>query len=171
MNRDKREPVLSATRHLGFSLDLKEKVLSVTMRHTRKITAHFNRFLAIVRKQGRIRVREVQRMLGLQIWISTVFTVARQFLTSTCDILRVAGDGRFFYPRMHKPLVARTIFDLKFWRRFMAGNPRMSFKAILGLLPSNTHILACDACTSWGMAGVITFGGGAPEYPGLDGLF
>ena len=152
-------------------MDLTEKMLSVTERRKRKILAHFNRFLAIVRKQGRIRVREVQRMLGLQIWISTVFTVARQFLTSACDILRIAGDGRFFYPRMHKPLVARIIFDLKFWRRFMASNPRMSFRAILGLLPSNTHILACDACTSWGMAGVLTFGDSAQEYPGLDGLF
>ena len=107
-------------------------------------------------------------MLGLQIWMSTVFTVARQFLTSTCDILRVTGDGRFFYPRMHKPLVARIIFDLKFLRRFIAGNSRMSFEAILGLLPSNTDILACDACTSWGMAGVITFGG---DNPVLNGLF
>ena len=143
-------------------------MLSVTKRHKRKIIAHFNRFLAIVRKQGRIRVKEVQRMLGLQIWMSTVFTVARQFLTSTCDILRVTGDGRFFYPRMHKPLVARIIFDLKFLLCFIAGNSRMSFEAILGLLPSNTDILACDACTSWGMAGLITFGGG---NPGLDGLF
>ena len=146
-------------------------MLSVTERHKRKIMAHFNRFLAIVRKQGRIRVKEVQKMLGLQIWISTVFTVARQFLTSACDILRITGDSRFFYPRRHKPLVARMIFDMKFWRRFMASNPRMSFGAILGLLPDNTHILACDACTSWGMAGVLIFGNRAREYPGLDGLF
>ena len=171
MNHDKREPVLTATRHLGFSVDLSKNMLSVTKRHHRKIMAHFNRFLAIIRYQGRIRVREVQKMLGLQIWISTVFTVARQFLTSACDLLRVTGDNRFFYPRLRKQLVARIIFDWKFWRRFVASDPKQSFESILGQLPDNTHILACDACTSWGMAGVVSFGGNLQEYPGLDGLF
>ena len=67
MNVDKRE-LLTATLHLGFSMNLEKKILSVTKKHQRKIIAHFNRFLAIVRGRGRIRVREVQRMLGLQIW-------------------------------------------------------------------------------------------------------
>ena len=114
LNHDKREPVLTTTRHLGFSMDLTEKMLSVTRKHHCKIIAHVNRFLAIVRDQGRIRVKQVQKMLGLQIWISTVFTVARQFLTSICDLLRITIDSRFFYPRKHKSLVARIISDLKF---------------------------------------------------------
>ena len=67
LNHDKREPVLTATRHLGFAMDLEGKMLSVTKKHHRKIIAHFNRFLAIVRGRGRIRVKEVQKMLGLQI--------------------------------------------------------------------------------------------------------
>ena len=44
MNDDKREPVLTRTRHLGFGLDLTGKVLSVTEKHKRKIIAQFNRF-------------------------------------------------------------------------------------------------------------------------------
>ena len=110
-------------------------------------------------------------MLGLQIWISTVFTVARQFLTSICDLLRISINSHFFYPRRHRSLANRIIFDLKFWRRFVASDPEMSFNAILGRSPHNTHTLACDACTSWGMAGVITFGAEYSEYPKLHGLF
>ena len=171
LNEDKREPVQASTRHLGFFLDLTDKMLSVTEKHKRKIIAQFNRFLSVVRRRDRIRVNKVQRMLGLQIWISTVFTLARQFLTSVCDVIRIAADEQFFYPRKHKALTSRVIFDLKFWRRFIASNPRATFRTILDRLPSNTHTLACDACTSWGMAGIITFGGPDSDYPRIDGLF
>ena len=139
MNHNKRVPVLTATRHLGFSMDLEAKMLSVTKRHHRKIIAHFNRFLTIVRGRGRIRVREVQRMLGLQIWISTVFTVARQFLTSICDLLRISINSHFFYPRRHRSLSNRIIFDLKFWRRFVASDPVMSFNAILPITEQHSY--------------------------------
>ena len=77
LNKDKREPVLTRTRHLGYFVDLSEKMLSVTNKHSRKIIDYFNRFLMIVRKQDRIRIKEIQKMLGLQIWISAVFRVAR----------------------------------------------------------------------------------------------
>ena len=67
-----------------------------------------------IRRRGRIPVRDIQRMLGLQIWISTVFRAARQFLRSVCDILRITGQKRFFYPRKQPQLVKRLLFDLKF---------------------------------------------------------
>ena len=67
LNSDKREPVLSETRHLGFSIDLREKMLSVTNKHSRRIIEFFNRFLMFVRIRHRMRIREIQKMLGLQI--------------------------------------------------------------------------------------------------------
>ena len=79
---DKRELSSSSTRHLGFVVDLKRKVVMVTQKHRRKITAYFKNFLVAARKNERLSVRGVQRTLGLKIWISTVFRVARQFLTS-----------------------------------------------------------------------------------------
>ena len=171
MNDDKREPVLTKTRHLGFFIDLGEKMLSVTRKHSQKIFNFFNRFLMSVELRHRIRIKELQKMLGLQIWISTVFRVARQFLTSICDVIRVSGSNLFFYPRRHKALVSRMIFDLKFWRRFISSKPKTTFNALLGRLPRNIDTLACDACTSWGMAGVIKFAGGNPRYPHCEGLF
>ena len=146
-------------------------MLSVTSKHSRRIIEFFNRFLMFVRVRHRIRIRELQKMLGLQIWISTVFKVARQFLTSTCDIIRTSGTNLFFYPRQHNALVARMIFDLKFWRRFITSKPKTTFSALLGLLPRNINTLACDACTSWGMAGIIKFVNGKPKYPQCEGLF
>lgn len=171
MNEDKREPVLTRTRHLGFCLDLTGKVLSVTEKHKRKIIAQFNRFLAVVRRRDRICIREVQRMLGLQIWISTVFTLARQFLTSVCDVIRIVADNQFFYPRRHKALTSRVIFDLKFWRRFITSNPKSTFNAVLDRLPVNSSTLASDACGGWGMAGTLTFGCANSDYPHFKGLF
>ena len=114
LNSHKREPCRTNTRHLGFQVDLEEKVASVTTKHCRKIVAFFNRTLMIIRKSGRIVVKDLQKMLGLQIWISTVFRVARQFLTSICDLMRVVGDNTYFYPKRHEKLVARVVFDLKF---------------------------------------------------------
>ena len=171
MNDDKREPVLTKTRHLGFFIDLGEKMVSVTRKHSQKIINFFNRFLMSVRLRTRIRIRELQKMLGLQIWISTVFRVARQFLTSICDVIRISGSGLFFYPRRHKALVSRMIFDLKFWRRFMSSKPKITFNALLCRLPRNINTLACDACTSWGMAGIIKFAGGTRDIPAVRGSF
>ena len=159
------------TRHLGFQVDLSEKVISVTTKHRRKIIAFFDRFLMTLRKTGRLLVKDVQRMLGLQIWISTVFRVARQFLTSICDLLREVGASIYFYPRRHRSLVARIIVDLKFWRRFVSCKPKSAFKFVLGHLPANGDKLASDASSGWGMAGVLIFGKNNPHYPGFGGLF
>ena len=125
----------------------------------------------IVRKEGRLLAKDIQRMLGLQIWISTVFRVARQFLTSTCDLLRVVGSNVYFYPRRHTSLVARIVVDLKFWRLFVSCKPKSTFKYVLGNLPANSDKLASDASSSWGMAGVLVFGNYNPHYPGFGGLF
>ena len=119
LNHDKRVLPLSATRHLGFFVDLDKKMIAVTGKHRVKIIKFFDKFLLIMREKGRLLVRALQRMLGLQIWISTVFKVARQFLTSICDLLRTTGTRPYIYPRQHKTLIARVIFDLKFWRRFV----------------------------------------------------
>ena len=94
--------------------------MAMTIKHRTKVLTFFNKFVVGARKGGRILVRDLQRMLGLQIWISTVFRVARQFLTSICDAIRGAlGDQpqrhkRYFYPRKHRKLVERILFDLKF---------------------------------------------------------
>ena len=125
----------------------------------------------VIRKKSRIAIREIQRLLGLQIWISTVFRVTRQFLTSICDILRNAGRSSFFYPRKYPVLVKRLLFDLKFWRRFVTNNPHTAFKYAMGRLPINEVILSSDASTAYGMAGVLMFGRENKDYPGLDGLF
>ena len=66
LNDDKREPGMTRTRHLGFGVDLAEKMISLTCKHSRKIVAYFNRCLMIIRKKGRLPVKDVQRMLGLQ---------------------------------------------------------------------------------------------------------
>ena len=67
LNASKRVPPRSGTRHLGFHINLKEKVISVTQKHQQKIMVFFNRFLKTIRKKGRIAVKEIQRLLGLQI--------------------------------------------------------------------------------------------------------
>ena len=171
LNTHKREPCRSRTRHLGFTVDLTEKVVAITTKHSRKIVASFNRMLMLIRKSGRILIKDLQKMLGLQIWISTVFKIARQFLTSICDLLRIEGANKYFYPKRHRKLVSRFVFDLKFWRRFVTCKPRAAFDTILGLLPVNDDTLASDASTSWGMAGVIVFGKGNPKYTTCGGLF
>ena len=87
--------------------------MAVTAKHTRRFVVFFSHFMLSVKANERIPLRDLQKILGLQIWISTVFRVLRQFLTSTCDALRVSQSGKFLYPRKHKELVARMIFDLK----------------------------------------------------------
>ena len=67
LNDDKRELPRSNTRHLGFEIDLVQKMVAVTTKHQRRVIAFFDRFLQIVRRKGRIAVKELQRMLGLQI--------------------------------------------------------------------------------------------------------
>ena len=47
----------------------------------------------------------------------------------------------------------------------------MDFKYVLGQLPTNSCMLASDACTSWGMAGVLTFGQDERDKHDVDGLF
>ena len=171
LNLDKRELPSSSTRHLGFVVELKRKVVMVTQKHRRKITAYFKNFLVAVRKNERLSVRGVQRMLGLQIWISTVFRVARQFLTSICDILKISAQRTYFYPRRHPGLVARAVRDLTFWRRFVTGTAAAGFDYLLNRMPVNRHRMASDAATSFGMAGVLRFNVGTVNDTHLDGLF
>ena len=171
LNHDKREVLKSSTRHLGFFIDLNEKVASITSRHKNKITGFFDEFLMIIRKKGRLFVKTLQGMLGLQIWISTVFRVARQFLTSLCELLRVVGTNKYIYPSQHKTLISRIIIDLKFWRRFVKSNPSSPFNALLGRLPTNSYQLSSDAATSWGMAGVLLFPPDHGHFHSNKGLF
>ena len=110
-------------------------------------------------------------MLGLQIWISTVFAVMRQFLTSTCDMLRMTQHRSYFFPRRHKDLVARVIFDLKHWRRFILKAPAAKFNYVLSRLPENHHLLSSDASSSYGMAGIIQCSPEARQQMGYDGFF
>ena len=105
LNEGKREPPCTATRHLGFFVDLKRKMVSVTNKHRRKLISFFDKFLAIFRRKARIRVRDIQKMMGLMIWISTVFRVTRQFLTSICEVLRYCGSRAYFRPNTNKSLV------------------------------------------------------------------
>ena len=171
LNDKKREAPRSNTRHLGFSLDLYQKIVSVTTKHRRKVIGFFDRFLTKFRVKGRLPLKAVQRMLGLQIWIGTVFRVARQFLTSICDLLRITGNRTYFYPRKHPVLVSRVIADLSFWRRFVNSTPSVSFDFLLNKLPENKNLLSSDASTSYGMAGVLSFGTVYPAFAGFDGLF
>ena len=97
--------------------------------------------------------------------------MARQFLTSICDILRITGHKKYLYPRKHQHIAKRVVRDLKFWRRFITASPKMGFKYILGDLPINKLKLASDACTSYGMAGILTFDQDIKDNSGVEGLF
>ena len=81
----------------------------INRKHKRKETRYFNNFLVAARKNERLSNRGVQRMLGLQIWISTVFRVARQFLTSICEILKITVSNQYFYTLKHPQLVACAV--------------------------------------------------------------
>ena len=146
-------------------------MITITSKHRVKVSQFFDEFLMIIRKKGRLLVKALQRMLGLQIWISTVFKVARQFLTSICDLLRNAGNKTYIYPSQHKHLISRVIFDLKFWRRFVRSKPTSPFDALLGRLPINRMKLSSDASTSWGMAGVLLFHEDHSLTDNIEGLF
>ena len=145
-------------------------MVRITDKHKSKILGFFCQFLAIIRKNGRLPLKDIQKMLGLQIWIRTVFRVSRQFLTSLCDILRATANCRYFYARKHPQLVSRVIHDLKFWRRFVSSPTGADFNYLLNRLPADTDRLSCDACTSVGMAGVLHFQGPRKQFEGLSGL-
>ena len=67
LNHDKRENPRAATRHLGFFIDLKHKMVAITMKHRRKVIAYFNSVMLSIQTGGCISVKSIQRMLGLQI--------------------------------------------------------------------------------------------------------
>ena len=67
LNYDKREDPRSATRHLGFFIDLNHKFVTITMKHRDRVVAHFNRVMQAIRREGCIPVKRIQRLLGLQI--------------------------------------------------------------------------------------------------------
>ena len=67
LNVMNREPTRTITGHMGFSINLREKVIGVTQRNQQKIMELFYRFLWGIWRKGRIPVREIQRMLELQI--------------------------------------------------------------------------------------------------------
>ena len=143
------------------------------VKHRNRMISFVNMMMAATRGNGRIPVSRKQRNLGLQIWVSTVFQVSRQFLTSTCDILRklLPLQLKYFYPRKEPALLTWFIADLQFWRRFTVASPQCSFKFLLGLMPFNPNELFSDACTSYGMAGVLRFGPTRRREQGIDGLF
>ena len=95
LNHDKRELQSHATRYLVFKIDLRLRMVAITMKHRRRIVSFFDELMVTTRKNGRIPILRIQKALGLQIWVSTVFRVARQFLTSTCDILRKCSQRKF----------------------------------------------------------------------------
>ena len=55
----------SATRHLGFFIDLRDKVLRITDKHKSKILKFLCQFHAMIRKNERIPIKNIQKMLGL----------------------------------------------------------------------------------------------------------
>ena len=164
LNDDKRELPRAASRHLGFRVDLRCNFVLISRKHKGRILTFFDNFVISAKKGGRIRVRDMQKMLGLQIWISTAFRIARKFITSLCDTLRaVQKPGKaepevWFYPRKRKGLVSRVLFDLKFLRRFVLNRPVTSFYYLLGRLPRNDSRMYNDASSLHGMAGVLIFG-------------
>ena len=114
LNTEKRQLPSTETRHLGFDINLDPKVVMITDKHRQKVLTFFDQFMLAVRRKDSIPVKQLQRMLGLQIWISTVFRVARQFLTSICDIIRVAQKSKFCRLRRYPELVERAVADLCF---------------------------------------------------------
>ena len=171
LNFEKRELPATKTRHLGFIIDLVRKVVLITDKHTRKILSFFDYFRAAIRRKQGIPIINLQKMLGLQIWISTAFRVAHQFLTSVCDIIRVTGKSHFFRPARFPGLVVRATKDLSFYRRFVTKGSTMTFDYLLCRLPSNINRLSIDASASFGIAGVLRFAGPRGDYPGYEGLF
>ena len=67
LNHEKRELPCSHTRHLGFMVDLFKKAVFVTGKHKSRVLNFFALFLKTGRLKKRVKLRAVQRMLGLQI--------------------------------------------------------------------------------------------------------
>ena len=67
--------------------------------------------------------------------------------------------------------MARTVKDLKFWRRFVSGSATASFDYLLCRLPPSKDRLSSDASTSYGMSRVILFYKPHRDYPDYDGQF
>ena len=67
LNHGKRESALTATRHLGFFIDLGQKVIAATKKHRSTILGYFSKFLCAVRRGKAVRVKSIQKLLGLQI--------------------------------------------------------------------------------------------------------
>ena len=108
-------------------------------------------------KLGRLLVKDIKRMLLLQIWISIVFRVVRQFLTSNCDLLFLVGTKAYLYPRKYAGLMSSIVIDLKYWRPFVSCEPKLTLQNVLGCLPESSALLASDASSSGGMTGTILF--------------
>ena len=171
LNHEKRETPCSTTRHLGFIVKLNQKMVAFTEKHKAKILQYFDQFLAAIRRENWIPVKKIQKMLGLQIQIGTVFRVTRQYLMSTCDILRLTNGKRYFLPTKHKSLAARVVYDLMFRRRLIINSPMASFEYILSRTAVHDIFLASGASTSFSMAGVLIFGKENPKFKGFNGLF
>ena len=67
LNHAKRTTPHSASPHLGFIVNLREKVVAVTAKHVARILQYFDHLLCAVKSDRRIRVKRIQQMLGLQI--------------------------------------------------------------------------------------------------------
>ena len=143
----------------------------ITDKHRQRVESFFDKFMLAVRRRSSIPVKQLQKMLGLQIWISTVFRVARQFLTSICDIIRVTQKSHFFRLQKYPELGPRAVKDLSFWRRLVKSRATMSFDYMLSRLPVNKSLLSSDASGSFGMAGVQLFNRPHPRHSGYSGLF
>ena len=66
--------------------------------------------------------------------------------------------------------MARLVVDMKFWRRFVLDVPKISMNFLLARLPENKNTLFSDACTRFGMAGVVVIDPIERSRQGLDGL-
>ena len=102
-----------------------------------------------------------------------MFRVARQFLTTACDVIRRCNglNWKFFFPRKNRALAQRLLIDLQFWRRFVSNSPQSSFDFLLGRLPLNEDHLFSDASSSYGMGGVFMFAKFNKRKFKIDGLF
>ena len=173
LNQNKRSLPSSTSPRLGFFIDLQRKMVAITKKHRSKVIDFFNHFATACRSRGRVSLKLIQRILGLQIWIGTVFRVSRQFLTSTCDVIRkcLGSRSKYFYPHRSRDLASRLRLDMMFWRRFVLQSPQISFDYILGRLPANKNQMFSDASTSVGMGGVLLFHEGPQREKGVDGIF
>ena len=62
LNDDKSELPQTQTRHLGFRIDLRSKMLTITQKHKRKVVTLFNNILDLLHSGCGIPCRTVQRL-------------------------------------------------------------------------------------------------------------